>query len=149
MHLIDPEASWTYGNDPANSERDQVRLESGDCLTSAKICSDAEVTYAIAAESTVMLAAARIAEIAMRKLANHTDQSAEGYSAQLSQRFAQFKQTAEGLRAKYSHDAVPYAGGISADEWDAWREDTDLIQPTFTRKMHDHAGVSSSDAEDN
>ena len=95
-----------------------------------------------------MLAAARIAEIAMRKLANYTDQSAEGYSAQLSQRFAQFKKVAEGLRAQYGHDAVPYAGGISADEADAWREDTDLIQPTFTRKMHDHAGVSSSDSED-
>ncbi len=148
MHLIDPEANWTYGNDPENSDRDLVRLESGDCLTSEKLCSDAEVAYAITVESTVMLAAARVAEIAMRKLANHVDQSAEGYNAQLSQRFAQFKQTSEALRAKYGHDAVPYAGGISADEWDTWRKDTDLIQPTFTRGMHDHAGVSSSDAED-
>ena len=148
MHLIDPDATWMYGDNPSNSDRDLVRLESGDCLTSMQIVSDAEVAYAITQESTVMLAAARVAEIAMRKLASQITQSAEGFSVQLSQRFAQFKQVAEGLRAKYGHDAVPYAGGISADEWDAWREDTDLIQPTFTRKMHDHAGVSSSDAED-
>ncbi len=149
MTLIDPSASWTYGNDPANSERDQARLESGDCVTSEQICSDAEVDYAIAAESTVMLAAARVAELAMRKLAHYANQSAEGYSTQLSQRFAQFKKVAESLRASYGLDAVPYAGGISEDEADAWKDDTDLIQPTFKRKMFDHAGVSSSDAEDN
>lgn len=148
MNLIDKDADWTYGNDPANSTHDQVRLESGDCLTSMKICSDAEVTYAIAKENTVMLAAARIAEIAMRKLATQVDQSAEGYSASVSQRFAQFKETSERLRTKYDHDAVPYVGGISEDEADDWADDTDLIQPTFERKMFDHAGVTSSDAED-
>lgn len=96
-----------------------------------------------------MLAAARVAELAMRKLSSQTDESAEGYSASVAQRYQQFKTTAESLRTKYGHDAVPYAGGISADEWDDWVDDTDLIQPTFTRKMHDHAGrVTSIDAED-
>lgn len=151
MHYIDPSASWTYGNAPSTSDRDQVRLESGDCLTSMKMCSDAEVTYAIAQESSNMLAAARIAEISMRKLSSATDQSAEGHSAQLSQRFNQFKTAAAALRTKYGHDAVPYAGGISDDEWDTWTEDTDLIQPSFTRKMFDNKGVASreEDAADN
>ena len=149
MHLIDPEGAWTYTNDPENSDRDLVRLESGDCVRSMQICTDAEVDYAIAKEPTTMLAAACVAELAMRKLSSQTDESAEGHSAQLSQRFAQFKQTAKELRAKYDHEAVPYAGGISADEEQTWKEDTDLIQPTFTRKMFDNSGVSTTfDAED-
>lgn len=150
MHLIDPSASWTYGNAPSTSTRDQARLESGDCLTSMKIVSDAEVTYAIANEDNVLLAAARVAEIATAKLATLIDQSAEGYNAQLSQRFAQFKETAERLRAKHDTISVPYAGGISADEWDTWRDDSDLVQPHFKREMFDNKRTATEqDAEDN
>lgn len=149
MQLIDKQASWTYGNDPENSDRDLVRLESGDCLTSMKICSDNEVDYAIAAEPSSMLAAARVAELAMRKLSSQTDESAEGYSASVSQRYTQFKSTAEDLRAKYGHDSVPYAGGISNEETTTWNQDTDLIQPYFKRAMFDHTGTpGADDAED-
>lgn len=145
MQLIDKQGSWTYGNDPENSTRDLVRLESGDCLSSMKVCTNNEVDYAISVEPTSMLAAARVAELAMRKLSSQTDESAEGYSASVSQRYTQFKTTAESLREKYGHDAVPYAGGISVDEEEAWKDDTDLIQPTFQRKMFDNAGVTGAE----
>ena len=149
MKLMDPQGNWTYGDDPENSTRDLVRLESGDCIKSMQICSDNEVDYAISVEPSSMLAAARVSELAMRKLSSQTDESAEGYSAQVAQRYEQFKSTAEDLRAKYGHDSVPYAGGISAAETTTWKQDTDLIQPYFERGMFDHTGTpTSDDAED-
>lgn len=130
-------ASWTYGNDPENSNRDEVRFLSGDCVATEKWLSNTEIAYCIAKEPTNELAAANAAERIAAKVAREMSQGAEGFSGSLEQRMTHFINTAKALRKKYGQ-GVPEVGGIDKSDNEALDDETDIVLTKFELGMHDH-----------
>lgn len=130
-------ASWTYGNDPENTARDEVRLLCGDCVDTQKYLTNAEIAYCIAKEPVIELAAAKAAENIAAKLAREISQGAEGFSGSLDQRRRHFLDVAKGLRKMYGQ-GVPEVGGIDDADNDALDDEADIVLTKFKIGMHDH-----------
>jgi len=143
--------SWTYGNDPENSNRDEVRFLCGDCVTQQKYLTDTEIAYCLAKEPTNELAAAQAAERIASKLAREMTIGAEGFSGSLDQRRRHFTEIATELRKQYGQ-GVPEAGGIDEVQNDALDDEADIVLTKFSLGMHDHPESSddprSYDTED-
>ena len=129
--------SWTYGNDPENSTRDEVRFLSGDCVPEQEYLTDTEVAYCIAKEPTISLAAARAAEHIAAKLAREMSMGAEGYSGSLDQRRTHFLKIATDLRKKYGQ-GVPEVGGLDKTDHESLDDEADIVLIPFRIGMHDH-----------
>lgn len=131
------DGDWNYGDDPENSDRDEVRMTCGDNVSTKKYLTDNEIAYCIAKETTNLLAGARAAELIAAKLSREMSQGAEGFSASTDQVHTHFKDIAKDLRMKYGQ-GVPEAGGIDETQNDALDDETDIVLTKFKIGMHDH-----------
>lgn len=135
-HLIG-DGSWTYGDDPESTPRDEVRMHCGDNVSTQKFLTDNEIDYCIAKEPTNELAGAKAAELIAFKLAREMSQGAEGFSGSLDQRRIHFLDTAKKIRKMYGQ-AVPEVGGIDDADNEALDDEADIVLPKFKLGMHDH-----------
>ena len=130
--------TFTYTDDPANNDRDAVRLLSGDTDSSEFFLSDAEVDYAISKESNITAAAARACEMIAAKMAREVALRA-GASGELrlelQQIFEAYTQRAKELRREAIANAVPYAASISTSEKNDQLDDSDRVSPFFKRNQ--------------
>lgn len=129
--------TWSYDGDPANSDLDAVRREIGDTNTNDQLLSNEEVNFALDQEGdSITAASARCCEWLMREYAKQADKTIGQLNIMLSQKSARYEAMATKLRKKGIKSALaPYVGGLSETERDTDEDDTDLIQPIFTKDI--------------
>lgn len=127
---------WTAISGDIDTDRERVRALCGDVKSADKLIDDEYIDWALSREPNVECAAAATCEMIGSQMMREETQSAEGYSSN-TERYSRYFKRAKELRAMGATDA-PYAGGISKDEWEDWKDDDDVIQPTFTRGQFDN-----------
>ena len=141
--------TWTYGGDPgtgtAAQRRDAVRLRIGDTTSTDPQLTDEEIAYALSDASNSVLAAAltsckwlvsryaRQADIKMGETSVSASQRAKAYTALVGQLESELLT---------GTSAAPYVGGTSIADKQIDRDDTDVVQPSFTRDDDRYAGTS-------
>lgn len=134
--------AFTYGSDPANSNRDAVRLLIGDTDSGDALLQDSEVDYFLGLFGTtgderVRPAAIRACEAIAGKFARQTDTTNQGLSVAASKRMQHYQSLAADLRAQQSTEATVFLGGSSFSESEKLDDNADLIPPSFRRGMDD------------
>jgi hypothetical protein len=139
--------AWTYGNDPANSTRDELRLFVGDTATADQLLSDEEVAYYLGRHSDDALAAAPEAcEGIAAKYSRQANTTNQGLSVAASERAKAYLRLADELRDRSSMVAEVFAGGLTISGKDSLADDSDAVQPAFKIGIDDHGG--SADVPD-
>ena len=123
--------AFTYGGDPANSNREAVRFFCGDTDSSDQLLSDAEVDYILTLESKVIQAAATACEMIASKFAREADTKNGALSVKASQRAAAYEKRAPLLRSKGNREVDVFAGGLTISGKDSLNQRTDDVQPNF------------------
>jgi hypothetical protein len=131
---------------------DRIRLEVGCSDVSATVTLyDDEITYALTTERTFWGGAARCAEMLSMKYMQKADVRL-GRSLMLSYTTlsAQYALQAKRLRFKANAGNVPWVGGMSVSDKQAYAENDLLVQPLFARNMEENPWVGgyTSDAPD-
>ena len=144
--------TWTYGSDPQNNTRDEVRLLSGDVLSTRPTHltnSDEEIAYFIAEEGSGAPAAIAACEaLAAKWAAEPENQKTGGLSITNGDMVKKFRDTAEMLRIR-KLAPVPYLGGQSVADKETDQQDTDNVGPRFYRGMgNDPEAMSGDDYTD-
>jgi len=136
--------TWTYGNDPANSTRDELRLLVGDTDTSDQLLTDEEVAYYLAGNGDDALAAAPAAcEGIAAHYSRQTDTVNQGLSVNASKRAAAYLTLANDLRDRASALGEVFCGGLTISGKDLLADDSDAIQPAFSVGMDDFGGATA------
>lgn len=134
--------TWTYSGNPSASTRDEVRFLVGDTDTADQLAQDEEIAYAVAQEANARAAAARVARAIAAKFARKADKSVGDLRISYKQQYDNYIALADELtRDAAIYGAMPYAGGISESDKDSVEDDSDRVNPSFKRGMHDNPGV--------
>lgn len=105
--------------------------------------SDESITALLALESDVYSAAALAAESIAGRYSSSVDKKIGDLSISNSQRAKQWIDKAKAIRAAgRSGLFVPYAGGISVADKETYTGNSDIVQPAFTRRLHDNDGAA-------
>jgi len=135
--------TWSYGGDPSVTTKDAVRFYLGDTNSQDQQLSDEEIAYLLSEENdNPIRAAARGAENVAAYYARQVSKSVGGLSLSAGFRMANYQKLAERLwrRASMATNgslAVPYAGGISHADKDSREDNSDRVEPAFSRELHD------------
>lgn len=141
--------SWTYTNDPANSDLDAVRLLIGDTDSTDQQLQDSEVNYFISVTSDTYSAAALASRSLASKYARLVDKYVGDLRIQHSQRMDAYLALADRLESQGSMlGASPYLGGNSVSEKETEQADTNKVQPYFTRDQFDGDDPSSYESSE-
>lgn len=133
--------TWTYAGTPGTStaaeRRDYVRFNLGDTVSGADpTLSDEEIAAMLSmASNSVPLATLSSAQGLLARFAQQADFTRSKVSVSASQRFKALERLIAKLEADSfaSASAGPYAGGTSKADKDTMRDDTDAVQPPFSR----------------
>lgn len=125
--------AFTYRDDPENVARDAVRLLIGDTDSSDPLLSDAEIAFYLSENgSNNYRAGSEACKAIAAKLARLPDFSAG--SVRITNRRDEFLKLADTLsRRAITTTVAPYAGGISKTDKQTGEENTDRVEPFFTR----------------
>ena len=138
--------AWTYGADPANSNRDAVRLLIGDTDTTDQQLQDSEIEYflglfGVTGDGRVVPAAIRSCEALAAKFARQVDTTNQGLSVGASKRSEHYRKLADDLRDLETSVAEVFLGGNTYTEAKLMDDNTDLIPPSFRRGQDDFVRV--------
>jgi hypothetical protein len=121
----------------------------GDTDVDAPLILDEEIAYALGQEANARAAAARVARAIAAKFARKADKSVGDLKISFDQQYKHYIALAEELtRDAAIYGAIPYAGGISESDKQSVEDDTDRVNPSFKRRLHDNPGVASEDSDD-
>ena len=136
--------TWTYGGDPTANDRDEVRFLIGDTDTADELISDEEIAYFTSNYSDNILAAAYAAESLAAKFTRKADMAIGKLRIGASKQAENFNALAANLfdRAR----AGISVGGLTISGKEDLREDSDAVQPSFRRGIHDNPSNSDSDS---
>lgn len=146
--------AWSYNPAAlATSEKDQVRLEIGDTNEAAQLLSDEEINHAISMEANNWGAAARCCEIIARSYLRKADVriGRGGTSITYTQQANQYQEMAAALRKRAIAMNAPWTGGTSKSDKASLAQDTDAVQPIFTKTLENNTfiGGETSDTPTN
>jgi len=131
--------TWTYTQNPSGNTRDEVRLLSGDILSTRSTHltnSDEEIAYFIAEEGSGAPAAIAACEaLAVKWTAEPESQTTGGLSISNGDMVKKFQAAADMLRASKLRP-VPYLGGQSVSDKQVDEDDSDNVGPRFFRGMN-------------
>lgn len=142
--------SFTYTNDPANSNRDAVRVMVNDTTETGHRISDETITWLLSSEPNVTYAAAAAAEFIAGQFAEAVTTKAVGdlrltKGDNVGNVAGSYRALAARLRRQAAMvGAAPFSGGISITANDAARDDSDWDRPQTSVGMHDNPPVNSS-----
>ena len=141
--------TWSYSGSPGDSNVDTIRFWAQLTNTNDQRLTNEELTYLRTIENTNQEAAAACCEIMATKYAGEADIKAGAsgeLSIKMSQLSNQFNERAKALRAQSAKLAGPYAASISIAGKEAQEEDTDRVEPAFSRDKFDNeeAGIGSA-----
>ena len=138
--------TWSYSGNPSNNDKDAVRFLVGDTDANAPQFENEEIQYLISTEGTPLAAAVAGAIALAAKYSRLMDESVGDVSKSYSQRAEHYRNLAKDLRTRNSEKSVcPYAGGISVSDKDAFEKDSDVVQSSFTRELHDNPNRARDD----
>lgn len=129
--------SFTYHDNPKGRTEDAVRFELGDTQEDNYLISDAEIEYALDAESdNVLLAAARLAEGLAARFARRENVRYSGFTTEHGSLQAHFNKLAKDLRQRVatSSDFI-IINMLSVTQHKANRDDNSIVQPAFRRGL--------------
>lgn len=130
--------SFTWTGDPSASVIEQIRWEINDIDSANAKFQDAEITYAYNQEHSVLGAAARLCEQLQARYSDAKNRTMGPLRVDMSRMAEMYAAKAKALRRRATAFAEPYAGGISDAKEEIFEDDSDLIQPTFKKGMHDN-----------
>lgn len=141
--------TWTYGNDPENSQRDEVRLLVGDTDTTDQLVTDEEIAYALTRAGTVVGASALMARACAAKFARLVSSSVGAVSESASDLWQHYKDLANELELQAATLAQPSFGGLTVSEHLTDAANDGLVQAGAKRGQFDNpVAVQSSDNPD-
>lgn len=129
----------------ALSQIQQVRLAIGDRDT-PPILSDEEIQHFLDTGGSVDAAIGQSAKALSMYFATKANQTTGRMSVSYSDRAKVYAD----LALRYGADIVvapPYVGGISKSELEQSSQEPDLVQPAFTRDLHDNPRKGAVDGE--
>ena len=137
----------TYSQDPSLSSRDKVRFLCGDTDADDRLLTDAEIEWLITSEPTVYMAASMACRTLASKFARMTDKAVGDLKISYSQRQKAYSDLAGEYERRHltgGDNAAVFQGGVSKDDRDSRRDDSDRIQPGF-RVDQDNSADAASD----
>ena len=144
----------TYTNQPGTVDRDTVRhlIDDKNVTSSTNaMLTDEEIQFHIDTEPHIYIAAAEAAiAIASKYGAAETVKQVGDLTRRfgpIGGRVTQYHDIAERLRANAYRTVTPFAGGLSKADKVTGRQDTDRVDPEFTRGQHDHEGTRGDDID--
>lgn len=131
--------AFTYTSDPENSNRDAVRLLTGDTDSTDPLLQDSEVDYFLSLYSNAVYpAAAAACDAISSKYARQADTTNGRLSVKASQRSEAYAKKAKELRRDTLLGADVFAGGLTIAGKNALDDDVDAVQPSFKVGMDDY-----------
>lgn len=137
--------SWNYTGRPDQSNRDKVRFLIGDTCRDDQQVQDEEIAWALSDQSdNVELAAAKVlramaaewSRVASVKVGDVAITNAAAIAKGLSERADELDPY--GLAMGGVSLVIPRFGGLSISEKETLAEDSDAVQPSFSRGMFDN-----------
>lgn len=129
--------SWTYSSALA-TDRDRVRFLLQDIDSARQLVADEEITWMLTQEQNVYTTAAAIADSLAAKSRGVASKSVGDFSLSFTKEY--WDGLAIRLRKRGAGYQQPTAQGLSISEKDALTDDTDAVQPVFTRTMQENKG---------
>lgn len=136
--------AFTYGGDPANSDRESVRFLIGDIIESDQQFNDAEIDFLLTQEPNIYRAAAQGARALAAKFARKADKEMGDLKIRWSQLQRSYLNLAKELEERsISGVGTIFVGGIDKSDKEAEDARTDRIEPYFVREQFDNPGAES------
>jgi hypothetical protein len=139
--------TWSYDTS-LTAAKDQVRFYSSDTESAAAITlTDEEIGGALTLAGTARAAAALCCETLAGRYASFGQRFVDdlGETVDYGARATFFAGRATQLRSRISLSAIPFAGGLSVSGKQTQEEDTDRVQPAFTKDLHEARELRTSD----
>ncbi len=138
--------TWTYAGDPAANTTATVRFLVQDTDTNRQLATDEEIAWALTQEHNVYTAAASVLDSIIHRLAGISSKKVGDFSISFDLKDA--KERVIRLRNKgRAQYEIPSMPAQSKDDKKALREDTDWVEPVFTKDMHDNVDVNEETEE--
>ena len=141
--------TWSYSGDPSASDKDAVRFTIQDTDSSDQQMSDEEVNWLLTEYGSVRAAAIAAARTLAAKYARSVDKAVGDLRLSLSQKHAHYQSLVAQLEKSSAIIAIPWAGGISAADKQAYEDDSDRVRPKFGKNLHEYDPSSYDDSDDN
>jgi len=142
--------TWTYTGDPAISDRDEVRFLVGDTDADDTQVQDEEIAYAISVEGSTLRAAVRVARAIAAHFARNVEKQVGDLKIKAGDRYKNYLEIVKALEQEAAGSipgAAPFAGGISKTTKQTQDDDSDRVDPYFSRDMMDNPNVSNTEDE--
>jgi len=128
--------TWTF--DPAlATDRDKVRFRIGDTDTNRQQLANETIDTLLALHTTVVETSIQCCKALLAKIARDVDRNVVGISANRSQVTQHYQDLIRKLTAERAGTASVSLTGVSRDEIQNERADTDFVKPTFSIGMSD------------
>ena len=135
--------TWTYSGDPATNARDAIRFLTGDTDTNDQLINDEEIAWTNNQVTGSDTATTALYEVSYRvmvaiasKFSRLADQSVGDLKVDMYQKATNAREQAKLLYAQASREGntpTPYAGGISVSDKEIDEDNSDIVQPYFSR----------------
>lgn len=134
--------TWTFDPEVISTNRTKLRLEIGDTDENDPQFSDEILDYYLSIESTVLKAAIRAVEHLIAKYSRQVDRRIGDLALASSQRIKSYRDLLASIKRRSALDAATvFAGGITISNKQSYEDNTDLVNPRFSRELHQHPGT--------
>ena len=128
--------SWTYSGDPGSSDRDELRFKIQDVDTDCQLFSDEELDYILNKTGSVCAAALDAVTTLLSRFAGYCDEAVGQVKITYSQKYEQYRLLKQELESDLAISGGGiYAGGISISDKELTVQDTDRVEPEFTKDI--------------
>ena len=126
-----------------------MRFLIGDTDTCDQQMSDKEIEYLLISEGSVDDAAILAAETLAAKYSRLVDEQVGAVRISYSQRSKRYSEIANTIKSRVAgQGAAPYCGGISKSDKQVDECDTDRVEPSFTRDLHENERLTPANFDD-
>ena len=135
--------TWTYGGDPSASALAAIRFLTGDTDTNDQLINDEEIAWTNNQVTGSDTATTALYEVSYRvmvaiasKFSRLADQSVGDLKVDMFQKATNDREQAALLKQQALREGntpTPYAGGISVSDKEIDEDNSDIVQPYFSR----------------
>lgn len=136
---------FTYGGDPANSDRDAVRFLVGDTIRERALLDDREVDFTIAKKINLHMAASCLAEHLEARFSREADITVGSVSKSLSKLAEAYGKLAKRLKSDACANARPSFPATTEAGKAKLEADATLPKPSFAIGMFDNPTATQLD----
>ena len=146
---------WPYGGDPSASALAAIRFLTGDTDTNDQLINDEEIAWTNNQVTGSDTATTALYEVSYRvmvaiasKFSRLADQSVGDLKVDMFQKATNAREQAALLKQQALREGntpTPYAGGISVSDKEIDEENSDIVQPYFSRGQFTNARGGAND----